>query len=249
MQGNCWPCLAVFPCVPGNKIARVICLALSTVSALAVILCVIVRAVTGGDGEVDHPIARGGNAGEGGGDGGDADQHFTSRTNDQIALFNVHVGSFDTRISLAMGVGGAALAVGILLLCCNSAVCIRHGWTVRPQRAARRLRQQGVEQTVESRLLDHHQQLQLISDHRHYQQPARRVFQVMQRDAEEVLAQLLEAGVISPALTSNQSDNRPALNSGVGRGQQWQGMPAAPIHHAVDIPELNRFAAAGIRPT
>ena len=70
----------------------------------------------------------------------------------------------------------------------------------------------------------------------------------MQREAEEVLAQLVEAGVISPALASNQSEIRTTMNPGGGR-VQWHGMPAAPVHHAVDIPEINRFAAAGIRPT
>ena len=226
--------------------ARGICLALSTVSTFAVILCIMMKVMTGGDGGADHPIAGGGNAGEGGGDGGSADQDFTTRTNSQIALFNIHVGSFDTRITLAMGLGGAALAVGILLCACNSAVCIRQGWTVRPKRAARLLRQQDLEASVESRLLDHHHRLQLITDPRPYQPPARCIPQGMQR--AEVLDQLVEAGVLSPAMAGNQGELRTTMIQGGGR-VQWHSMPADPVHHAVDIPEVNRFAAAGIRPT
>ena len=99
-------------------------------------------------------------------------------------FFNIHIGAIDTRVTLAMGVAGTALAVGILLCACNSAVCVRQGWSVRPKRAARLLRQQDLEASVQSQLLDHHNRLtglQSVYNHRPYQPPARFIPQGMQR--------------------------------------------------------------------
>ena len=176
-----WGCPSVLPCVPRQKVARGICLALSTMSTFAVIICIMTKVMTSGDGGADHPIAGGGDAGEGGGDGGSANQDFDTKTNSQIALFNIHIGEIDTRITLAMGLAGTALAVGILLCACNSSVCVRQGWSVWPKRAARLLRQQDLEASVQSQLLDHHHRLQLITNPRPYQSPARFISQGMQR--------------------------------------------------------------------
>ena len=78
----------MLPCVPWQKVARGLCLALSTMSTFAVIICIMTKVMTSGDRGADHPIAGGGDAGEGGGDGGSANQDFDTKTNSQKALFN-----------------------------------------------------------------------------------------------------------------------------------------------------------------
>ena len=55
-----WGCLSVLPCVPWQKVARGLCLALSTMSTFAVIFCIMTKVMTSGDGGADHPIARAG---------------------------------------------------------------------------------------------------------------------------------------------------------------------------------------------
>ena len=99
---------------------------------------------------------------------------------------------------------------------------------------------------MQSRLLDHHHRLQLITNPRPYQPSAIFIPQGMQR--AEVMDQLVEAGVLSPAMADHQGELMTTMDPDGGR-VQWHRMPAAPVHHAVDIPGVNRFAAAGIRPT
>ena len=61
---------------------------------------------------------------------------------------------------MAAAVAGSALANMVLVGGCNTACCVRQGWTERPRRAARVLRQRDLEQTVDARLMDHETRIQ-----------------------------------------------------------------------------------------